>query len=131
MLPGSLIRASGELHRQAGEIFPKLPDMKTSIPPLLVTFALVCFALIQNTQAVSPAPDGGCPGGNTAEGQNALLGLTAGTYNTAVGFLSLGSNATNSLNTAISVAAGLNLTTGNSNICIGSGVVGVAVSPLE
>ena len=38
-------------------------------------------------QAVSPAPDGGYPGGNTAEGQNALLSLTSGTYNTALGLV--------------------------------------------
>jgi hypothetical protein len=48
------------------------------IPPVLITFALVCFALIQNAQAVDPAPDGGYPGGNTAEGQSALLNLTSG-----------------------------------------------------
>jgi hypothetical protein len=65
------------------------PDMKTSIPPVLITFAFVCFALVQNMQAVVPAPDGGYPGGNTAEGQDALLSLTSGTYNTAVGFFSL------------------------------------------
>jgi Chaperone of endosialidase len=63
--------------------------MKTSIPPVLITFALVCFAVAQNTQAVSPAPDGGYAGGNTAEGQNSLLSLTSGTYNTAVGIYSL------------------------------------------
>ena len=39
--------------------------------------------------AVSPPPDGGYPGGNTAEGQSALLSLTSGTFNTAIGFLSL------------------------------------------
>src|SRR4051794_28375591 len=69
--------------------------------PILLTFALVCFALVQNAQAVSPAPDGGYSGGNTAEGQDALLHLTAGVHNTAVGFLSLKSDATGSYNTAI------------------------------
>ena len=79
--------------------------MKPSIPPVLITFALVCFALVQNTQAVNPPPDGGYPGGNTAEGQNALLSLTSGTYNTAVGFSSLKSNTSGTLNTAIGVNA--------------------------
>jgi hypothetical protein len=44
------------------------PDMKTSTPSVLITFALVCFALAQNAQAVSPPPDGGYPGFTTAEG---------------------------------------------------------------
>jgi len=34
----SAICACGELSRQAGEISPKLPGMKTSIPPVLITF---------------------------------------------------------------------------------------------
>jgi hypothetical protein len=54
-----------------------------------ILFALASFALPAKTQAVSPAPDGGYPGGNTAEGQNALLSLTAGTYNTGIGVFSL------------------------------------------
>ena len=61
--------------------------------------------LVQNTQAVSPPPDGGYPGCNTAEGQNALLSLTSGTYNTAVGFSSLKSNTIGNLNTAIGINA--------------------------
>jgi hypothetical protein len=56
---------------------------------LFVSFMAFCFALFQTAQAVSPPPDGGYPGGNTAEGQNALFSLTAGTYNTAVGLYSL------------------------------------------
>ncbi len=79
--------------------------MKPNIPPVLIIFALVCFALVQNTQAVSPPPDGGYPGGNTAEGQNALLGLTSGYYNTAVGFSSLKSNTIGYLNTAVGINA--------------------------
>jgi hypothetical protein len=60
--------------------------MKTRIPSVLITLALICFALLQKAQAVNPPPDGGYPGGNTAEGQNALLNLTSGGFNTAVGF---------------------------------------------
>jgi hypothetical protein len=40
-------------------------------------------------EAVSPPPDGGYPGGNTAEGYSALLSLTTGVYNTANGIYSL------------------------------------------
>jgi hypothetical protein len=37
-----------------------------------------CFGLLPpNVFGVVPAPDGGYPGGNTAEGQNALLSLPA------------------------------------------------------
>jgi hypothetical protein len=75
--------------------------MKTSIPPILITFSLVCFALVQNTQAISPPPDGGYPGGNTAEGQNALLSLTGGTYNTAVGLFSLSGLTDGAFNTGV------------------------------
>jgi len=61
--------------------------MKTSIQSVLRMMALFCAAAIPTAQAVVPAPDGGYPGGNTAEGQNALLSLTTGGYNTAIGFL--------------------------------------------
>jgi hypothetical protein len=40
---------------------------------LLIPLVFACFALSPTAQAVSPAPDGGYPGGNTAEGQNALF----------------------------------------------------------
>ena len=66
-----------------------------------VLFAVGFLALCQMAQAVSPAPDGGYLGGNTAEGQNALLSLTTGTYNTAVGWFSLRSNTESGFNTAI------------------------------
>jgi hypothetical protein len=63
--------------------------MKTRIPTLLIIFSLTCFALLSKSQAVSPPPDGGYPGGNTAEGQSALLSRTTGLYNTAVGIYSV------------------------------------------
>jgi hypothetical protein len=93
--------------------------MKPNIPTVLIIFALVCFALVQNTQAVSPPPDGGYPGLNTAEGQNALLSLTTGTWNTAVGFASLKSNTVGTLNTAIGINALSLNTTGINNTANG------------
>jgi hypothetical protein len=82
--------------------------IKTSIGRFLLRIALTvialmvsCFALSPGAHAVVPAPDGGYAGGNTAEGQNALLSLTTGGFNTAVGWSSLRSNITGQLNTAI------------------------------
>jgi len=97
----SVICACRELSRQAGEILPKLPDMKTSISRVLITFALVCFTLVPKMQAVVPPPDGGYPGFNTAEGDNALLSLTTGVANTAVGWSSLRNNTDGSFNTGV------------------------------
>jgi Chaperone of endosialidase len=65
-----------------------------------VVFVLVCFVIASPMRAVVPAPDGGYPGFNTAEGQNALFNLTSGSANTAVGWFSLWSNAEGNFNTA-------------------------------
>ena len=96
--------------------------MKTNIPPVLITFAFVCFGLFPKAQAVVPPPDGGYPGGNTAEGQNALLSLTSGTYNTAVGFFSLSVDSTGSFNTANGAGALLS-NTADENTAIGAGAL--------
>jgi hypothetical protein len=96
-----------------------LIQLKQTTPIFLVAVLLGCFALSPRAQAVVPAPDGAYPGGNTAEGQNALFHLTTGGYNTAVGYLSLGANnTTGSLNTAVGAGtllantAGRNTATG-------------------
>src|SRR4029077_20281167 len=62
---------------------------------------LACVALSSMAPAVSPPPDGGYSGGDTAEGQNALFSLSTGGFNTAVGLLSLRSITTGQLNTGI------------------------------
>ena len=52
-----------------------------------------------------PQPDGGYPGGNTAEGNGALLSLTTGTYNTAVVLSALYSDTRGNRNTAVGLNA--------------------------
>jgi hypothetical protein len=84
-----------------------------------LVFLLVCFALCQIAQAVSPAPDGGYPGNNTAEGDDALFSLTTGTENTALGFGALYSNTTGDSNTATGSLALLSNTTGVRNTANG------------
>jgi trimeric autotransporter adhesin len=86
---------------------------------LLIALALACFAVLPTAQAVVPAPDGGYPGNNTAEGEDALSSLTTGTDNTAMGFHALYSNTTGSLNTANGVEALHSNTTGLDNTANG------------
>ena len=88
----------------------------------VIATLLAWLGLLPNTGAVSPAPDGGYPGGNTAEGQNALLSLTSGTYNTGVGLFSLFGNAEGSFNTAIGAGA-LLANTAHQNTAIGAGAL--------
>ena len=93
--------------------------MKTSIPPVLITFAFVCFGLFPKAQAVVPPPDGGYPGFTTAEGQNALKNLTTGSGNTAIGWYSLFSDTTGSFNTGVGAGA-LVLNTAENNTATGA-----------
>src|SRR5437588_3711209 len=94
--------------------------MKPSIPSVLITFALVCFALVQNTQAVVPAPDGGYPGGNTAEGTNALFNLSTGVWNTALGAQALYQDMTGGSNTGTGFQALFSNTIGGKNTASGA-----------
>ena len=58
-------------------------QLQRAIPLFVVALT---FGLSPIAQAVTPAPDGGYPGENTAEGSSALFSLTTGTHNTATGF---------------------------------------------
>ena len=89
---------------------------------LLIPLVFLYFTLSPLAQAVVPAPDGGYPGGNTAEGQNALFSLTNGTYNTAVGVFSLWSNTEGNFNTGIGAGA-LLTNTADRNTAIGAGAL--------
>ena len=110
-----------------------LIQLKNTTP--LILLALVCFGFLPQMDAVLPAPDGGYPNGNTAEGADALLSITTGgantglgrsalifnqtgNYSTAVGYLSLAYNESER-NTAVGAAALLHCVTGTHNTGVG------------
>jgi len=84
-----------------------LIQLKQTTAIFLIAFGLACFGLLPKVLAVLPSttPDGGYPGGNTAEGTNALFSLTSGQYNTAVGLDALSNDTGASRNTGIGVSA--------------------------
>src|SRR6266436_530511 len=93
--------------------------IKTYVPFIAIGLLLACLEFSPEAQAVVPPPDGGYPGGNTAEGQNALQSTTSGGFNSAVGFFSLFANTTGSFNTAVGAGA-LDLNVGNKNTATGA-----------
>jgi Chaperone of endosialidase len=101
--------------------------LKTSLKPaplprifLAIPLLLTGFGLLPGAQAVSPQPDGGYPGGNTAEGTSALATLSTGVQNTALGHQTLLRLTTGNQNTATGFQALLNTTTGSLNVANGA-----------
>jgi hypothetical protein len=86
---------------------------------LLMPALLACLALPSVAKAVTPAPDGGYGGNNTAEGGDALFSLTSGVWNSAFGFRALYKNATGIRNTAIGYQALYN-NTAKDNVAVGA-----------
>jgi hypothetical protein len=82
-------------------------------------FTAVVLALSPIAQAVVPAPDGGYPGFNTAEGQNALFSRTTGVWNTALGAFTLYSDTTGNGNTAVGINGLRKNVTGAFNTAVG------------
>src|SRR5690349_4058403 len=95
------------------------PMKQMSILIVTVIFAWLgpCGAL--NSFGVVPAPDGGYANFNTAEGDNALLNLTSGIANAAVGAFSLETLTTGSFNTATG-AGSLLFNTADNNTAFGA-----------
>ena len=84
----------------------------------------VCLLLTPPTLAVEPPPDGGYPGGNTAEGEDALFSLIdTGLSNTALGFHALYSNISGNFNTATGNTALFSLTIGDEDTATGFGAL--------
>ena len=87
---------------------------------LLIPLILVCFAFAPQTRAVVPAPDGGYPGFNTAEGQQALQLSTTGIANTGLGWRALFSVGGANFNTGVGAGAlVLNHGDGDANTAVG------------
>ena len=90
---------------------------------LLIPLMLVCFALSPQMQGAVETPDPGPkPVTNTADGTNALSGITNGLYNSAFGFDALLVNLGASLNTGCG-AGTLLLNTANEGTAVGAGAL--------
>jgi hypothetical protein len=100
-----------------------LIGLKTTTLPLFATLAFACFGLLHEMQAVTPAPDGGYPNWNTAEGQDALFSLTTGSFNTAIGGHALYGDTTDSANTAVGAFALAATNPGSQNVAVGQGAL--------
>jgi trimeric autotransporter adhesin len=92
---------------------------------LLIPLALAWFALSPTARAVlpPPAPDGGYPNANTAEGTGALQSLTTGVENTANGDHALYHNTTGTFNTATGANALFDNRGGGNNTANGFGAL--------
>jgi hypothetical protein len=92
---------------------------------LLIPLAIAWLALVPmaSGQLPPPAPDGGYPNNNTAEGTNALLNLTTGTDNTAAGFNALSNSTTGGFNTATGSGGLQSNKTGGENTASGDFVL--------
>jgi uncharacterized coiled-coil protein SlyX len=110
----------------------RLIQLKQMNAVFAIMFLLIGVTVWPHSQAfgVVPAPDGGYPGFNTAEGQNALLHLTSGAGNTAVGWFSLESVTTGSFNTGMG-AGTLLFNTADLNTAIGAGALLSNLSGVE
>ena len=77
------------------------------------------FCRFRKVLALSHHRTAAIPVDNMAQGQSALLNLTTGGFNTAVGFLSLKTNTAGQSNTAIGAGALLSNTAGGANSAFG------------
>jgi endosialidase-like protein len=93
-------------------------------PKNLVIILTMVLALVSGltVQAITPTPDGGYPGGNTAEGTGALLFHSSGTYDTAIGWESLRGTSSASFNTGVG-AGTLALNNADRNTATGAGAL--------
>jgi len=85
----------------------------------LIVLGMACFWLVPAVQAVNTDPEDYFLNGNTAAGQNALLNLRDGLYNTGLGWLSLRDVLNGKYNVGIG-AGTLALNSGDDNTAVGT-----------
>ena len=95
------------------------PTITSHRPIFTIATALGWLALCAISHAVTPAPDGGYPGQNTADGESPLFHLMSGTNNTATGFYALYNDTVGTGNTADGPFALEGNTTGSFNTAAG------------
>lgn len=93
--------------------------MKARAGSIFIIFSLICVGFLPQVEAVSPPPDGGYSGNNTAEGTSALFSLTSGLSNTALGCQALYHNTTGNFNTATGFRCLFSNTSGAQNTATG------------
>src|SRR5262249_12160417 len=120
------MQSHGQQPREIGNYaMQPLVQLKRTIPLLVIPLLISCFPLLPTPNAfgVVPAPDGGYPNLNTAEGEDALFNLDTGPgggfANTAIGFDALYNNTTGFSNTATGANSLFSNTTGVSNTANG------------
>jgi hypothetical protein len=97
-----------------------MKNRKTVFTLIPFALALFCAFAAPNVFGVVPAPDGGYPGGNTAEGTNALFKRTTGVNDTAVGLNALYADTTGGRNTGLGAQALRFNVAGFNNTAIGT-----------
>jgi hypothetical protein len=110
--------ADARIEKKNNERKKQMKTKTNIIYPAIAIVAVAFVALPPIALAVSPAPDGGYAGGNTAEGDSALFSLTSGIDNTALGFRALYHNNGN-YNTAEGFGALYSNTSGTQNTANG------------
>jgi hypothetical protein len=103
----------------SGENSRNRPPLWSRSVVIPLAFALFAVSPAPNAFGVDPPPDGGYPGDNTAEGEDALFSLTTGINNTACGYEALLLNTTGGANTAIGWEALQRTTTAFRNTVVG------------
>jgi hypothetical protein len=116
----AVIKSTG---KEKGRRMNLLIQLKNATALFVTALLLTCLEVTPHAQAVTPPPEGGYPGNNTAVGDNALQNLTTGINNTALGYRALHDNTVGLSNTAVGSLALRNNIGGDRNTATGMGAL--------